>query len=194
MKQIGLTGGIGSGKSTVARFFELLGIPVFNSDLMARKIIETNAEVKSQIKTMFGNDAYFEDGKLNSAFVAETTFSNQEKLNQLNALVHPLVRQAYQKWMELQNSSYVITEAAILIESGRFKDLDGLICVNAPENLRIERVMKRSQLNHSDILQRISNQMNDEKRSPFCTHTITNDDLQAIIPQVLAIHHLIKNK
>ena len=193
MKQIGLTGGIGSGKSTVAKLFELIGIPVFDSDLEARKIMETNTDVVEKIKEMVGSYSYFENGKLNATLVAEKIFTIPEKLTVINALVHPKVRLAYQIWVNQQNSNYVISEAAILIESGRYQDLDALICVNAPESIRIQRVMQRSKLSQSAVMQRIHHQMKEDERAPFCNYTINNNDTQAIIPQVLAIHHQIQN-
>lgn len=193
MKQIGLTGGIGSGKSTVAKLFELIGIPVFDSDLEARKIMETNTDVVEKIKEMVGSYSYFENGKLNATLVAEKIFTIPEKLTVINALVHPKVRLAYQIWVNQQNSNYVISEAAILIESGRYQDLDALICVNAPESIRIQRVMQRSKLSRSAVMQRIHHQMKEDERAPYCNYTINNNDTQAIIPQVLAIHHQIQN-
>jgi len=193
MKQIGLTGGIGSGKSTVAKLFELIGIPVFDSDLEARKIMETNTDVVEKIKEMVGPYSYFENGKLNATLVAEKIFTIPEKLTVINALVHPKVRLAYQIWVTQQNSNYVISEAAILIESGRYQDLDALICVNAPESIRIQRVMQRSKLSQSAVMQRIHHQMIEDERAPYCNYTINNNDTQAIIPQVLAIHHQIQN-
>jgi len=193
MKQIGLTGGIGSGKSTVAKLFELIGIPVFDSDLEARKIMETNTDVVEKIKEMVGSYSYFENGKLNATLVAEKIFTIPEKLTVINALVHPKVRLAYQIWVNQQNSNYVISEAAILIESGRYQDLDALICVNAPESIRIQRVMQRSKLSQSAVMQRIHHQMKEDERAPYCNYTINNNDTQAIIPQVLAIHHQIQN-
>lgn len=188
MKLIGLTGGIGSGKSTVAKLFELLNIPVFNSDIEARKIMETQSDVKEKLIQLVGEHAFFEDGKLNAVLVGKQVFGVPEKLKEINALVHPKVKVAFQHWIALQHTKYVINEAAILIESGRFRDLDALICVNAPENARIKRVMKRSNLSELEVMQRIKNQMNNEERAAYCTYNILNDDFHALIPQVLAIH------
>lgn len=188
MKHVGLTGGIGSGKTTVARVFEQLGIPVFYSDSEAKKLYETDDEIKNWLNSETQSQAFDQSGKLNTHRVAELIFSNEEKLNQFNALVHPKVRKAYNKWAEKQKSAYVITEAAILIESGRYKDLDALICVSAPEELRIDRVVKRNLVSKEVVKQRISHQMTDEQRLPFCTFVIQNDDKTPLIPQILDIH------
>jgi dephospho-CoA kinase len=188
MKHVGLTGGIGSGKTTVAQVFEQLGVPVFYSDSEAKKLYETDVEIKNWLNSETQSQAFDQSGKLNTNRIAELIFSNEEKLKQFNALVHPKVRKAFNEWAEKQKTSYVIIEAAILVETGRYKDLDALICVSAPEELRIDRVLKRNQISKDVVKQRISHQMTDEQRLPFCTFVIENDDKSPLIPQILDIH------
>ena len=193
-KIIGLTGGIGSGKSTAAKYFEELGFPVYNSDLSARRIQNENPTVIQQIKEVFGEQAYDENG-LNRPFIASESFQNKEKLQQLNAIVHPAVFEDFQEWIQQQNSPYIIKEAAILIESGSYKDCDLIIVVVADQEIRITRTIERDQLSREQILARMNNQLSDEERMDYADYTIDNSqDLPYLYQQVERIVNKIKNK
>ncbi len=191
MKKIGLTGGIGSGKSTVAEIFSRLGIPVFISDSIAKELQETDEQLKKQITDLFGEDLYSGD-KLNRSKLAELVFADKKKLEQLNAVVHPAVAKAFEKFCEAnRDAKYVLKESAILFEIGDDKNLDGMIVVAAPDELRIQRVMQRDGVEKANVVQRMNNQMKQEekvKKADFC---IVNDATQLLIPQVLRINETL---
>ncbi len=159
----GITGGIGSGKSTAAKFFEELGIPVYNSDTKAKTIQNENSEVKVKIIAAFGEEAYNENG-LNKPFISKQVFQNNEKLKLLNSIVHPAVFQDFEDWKKAQKSDIVMKEAAILIESGSYKDCDVVISVVVDIETRIARTIERDGLSREEILARINNQISDEER------------------------------
>lgn len=159
----GITGGIGSGKSTAAKFFEELGIPVYNSDTRAKTIQNENSEVKVKIIAAFGEEAYNENG-LNKPFISKQVFQNNEKLKLLNSIVHPAVFQDFEDWKKAQKSDIVMKEAAILIESGSYKDCDVVISVVVDIETRIARTIERDGLSREEILARINNQISDEER------------------------------
>jgi len=188
MLKIGITGGIGSGKSTVARVFETLGIPVYNADDAARRLMQENPELKKQIIILFGEQAY-EHGKLNRSWIAEQVFGNPEKVKALNALVHPATIRDAEKWMHEQQSPYSLKEAALIFESGSEKELDYVIGVDAPQELRIQRVMERDNTTREAILQRMNNQLDESEKIKRCDFIILNDGNQLVIPQVIALHH-----
>lgn len=161
-KVIGLTGGIGSGKTTIANYFATIGVPVYIADDAAKKVMQSE-NIVQQIKTTFG-DSIFEKEILNRSKLAEIVFNNADKLAQLNAIVHPAVKRDFESWLqENKNHDYVIYEAAILFESGRYKECDVIITVTAPEEIRIERVVKRDNTTREQVLSRIKMQWNDEK-------------------------------
>lgn len=175
-KIIGLTGGIGSGKTTIARYFQDLGFPVYIADEQGKKITNT-PEVLESIKTVFGNEV-FDEGILNRAKVSKIVFDNPEKLQKLNAIIHPALAKNFKKWvLKHHNFPYVVKEAAILFESGSYKDCDLIISVVAPLELRIERVMKRDLVTRESVLKRINNQWSDEKRKQNSQYIIENIDL-----------------
>jgi dephospho-CoA kinase len=188
MLKIGLTGGIGSGKSTVAKIFEVLDVPVYDSDAAARQLMITDLDLKEQILHHFGEAAYV-DGQLNRLYLARQVFINPEKLATLNSLVHPVTIRDTEKWVEAQHASYVIKEAALIFESGQDSRLDAVIGVSAPEPLRIQRTMLRDAISREEVLQRMKNQLDEEEKMSRCDYIIHNDDKQAILPQVLDIHH-----
>ncbi|QTV04569.1 dephospho-CoA kinase [Faecalibacter bovis] len=191
-KIIGLTGGIGSGKTTAAKYFEELGFPLYNSDLRARKIQNENPEVIQKIKNLFGEEAYNEDG-MNRHFIAAQTFNDKDKLQQLNAIVHPAVFNDFKNWVDEQNSAYVIKEAAILIESGSYKDCDIIISVIADKEIRIARTIERDGLTREQILTRMANQLSDDERKEFSDYVIDNSqDLTYLYQQVKNIVDNIK--
>lgn len=170
----GITGGIGSGKSTAAKFFEELGIPVYNSDTRAKTIQNENSEVKVKIISAFGEEAYNENG-LNKPYLSKQVFQNNEKLKLLNSIVHPAVFQDFEDWKKAQKSDIVMKEAAILIESGSYKDCDVVISVVVDIETRIARTIKRDGLSREEILARINNQISDEERIAKSDFIIDNN-------------------
>lgn len=191
-KIIGLTGGIGSGKTTAAKYFEELGFPLYNSDLRAKKLQNENPIVIQQITNLFGEEAYNQDG-MNRPFIASQTFNNKEKLQQLNAIVHPAVFADFKNWIDEQNSDYIVKEAAILIESGSYKDCDIIVSVIADKEIRITRTIERDGLTREQVLTRINNQLSDEERKEYSDYIIDNSqDLTYLKQQVKNIVDDIK--
>lgn len=187
MLKIGITGGIGSGKSTVCTIFQILGIPVFNADIEARKLYD-EPRVKEAIMLAFG-DIMYPQGVFDKKAMADLVFQSTDKLKQLNELLHPLVQIQFDTWLQQQVSPYAIKEAALLIEAGSYQQLDALILVTCPMNKRIERVMKRDRVTEDEVLARINKQLSEEDKRTFCQYEIINDDRQLLIPQVLQLHH-----
>lgn len=180
MITIGLTGGIGSGKTTIAQWFQEKGIPVYNSDFEAKKLMNENEDLIQQLIELFGDETY-KNGEYNRSYVASKVFNDKELLNQLNAIVHPAVFKHFDEWLDNQNSSFVVKEAAILFESGSYKDCDYIISVIADEEKRIDRVAKRDQLNEDQIRSRMKNQWTDEQRIEKSDFIIENNkDLKAL--------------
>ena len=191
MLKIGLTGNIGSGKTTVCKIFEVLGIPVFYADDAAKDVMVADAELIGGIKQTFGNQAYFEDGTLNRKHIAGIVFNDKEQLAKLNALVHPAVFRAFDKWVLNQKGApYVLKEAAILFESGSYKKCDRAIMVTAPLDLRIKRVTSRDGITADEVKARNDRQFSEEKKLALANDVIINDDTQLVIPQVLKLHQL----
>ncbi|MBS1731017.1 MAG: dephospho-CoA kinase [Bacteroidetes bacterium] len=191
-KKIGLTGGIGSGKSIVAKIFEILGIPVFNADFMAKKIMNDHADIREKIIQIFGKEIY-QRGQLDRAQLAAIVFNDKNKLSQLNSVIHPATIEAADKWMAEQSSPYMIKEAALLFEAGAEKNLDMVIGVYAPMNIRIQRIISRDQMSVEQAEERMKNQMDDQVKMSLCDHVIINDETQFVIPQILRIHQIILN-
>ncbi len=187
MVKIGLTGGIGSGKSTVAKIFETLGIPVYYADTEAKRLMNSNEKIKVSIKQHFGEAAYKND-ELDRKYLADIVFNNPEKLELLNALIHPVTINDAEEWMQKQAAPYSIKEAALLFESGAAENLDFIVGVYAPQALRIKRVMKRDNLSPDEILKRINRQVNEEMKMKLCDFVITNNEQELLIPQVLKLH------
>jgi dephospho-CoA kinase len=187
MLKLGLTGGIGSGKSTVAKVFETLGIPVYYADNAARRIMNENEQLKQDIIKHFGAESYI-NNMLNRPFISRQVFNNKEKLALLNSLVHPATIRDSEQWMQLQKTPYTIKEAALIFESGMQQYLDYIIGVSAPEELRIERTIKRDGINREEVVSRIKNQVDEEKKISLCDFIIYNDEQQAILPQVIELH------
>jgi len=185
--RIGITGGIGSGKTTVARIFEVLGIPVYYADEAAKKIMNEDETLKAQIIHHFGKDAYTE-GKLNRPYLAAIVFADKNKLNLLNSLVHPATIRNSLAWMKSQIAPYSLREAALIFESGVQGQLDYVIGVSAPLDLRVKRAMTRDNLTMAQVHERMDRQINETIKMRLCDFVIVNDDAKAIIPQVMLLH------
>lgn len=191
-KTIGLTGGIGSGKSTVAKIFKAMGIPVFNSDVAAKLIVNSNKDIIDAIKNRFG-DVYI-DGILDSSKLAHLVFNDAEALKELNNIVHPKVGEAFQNWMDQhQDFPFLIKEAAILIESGAYKSVDEIVLVTAPKKLRINRVISRDGSTKEAVLGRIGTQLSDDEKNKYANYVICNDGEMMLVPQVLKIIEQLKS-
>ncbi len=194
MLKVGVTGGIGSGKSVVCRVFTTLGIPVFNADDAGKYLMANDATVIASVKTLLGNGVYI-NNQPNRKLIADAVFKNPALLSQLNAIIHPAVLAYGNKWMAEQTSPYTIKEAAILFESGSYKELDVIIGVYAPKDIRLKRVLERdAAMTAEKALQRMANQMDEDEKMKRCDYVITNDGDTAIIPQVLDIHQTLLKK
>ncbi len=187
MKVVGVTGGIGAGKSMVCSVFATLGVPIFNADLEAKKLYDDHPELLISLREIFGNEI-FKNGILDKKRLAELVFSDGLKLEHLNQLVHPLVAQSFLAWKKKQRAPYIIREAAILIESKTFEDCDHIILISAPESLKIQRTMQRSGLCSDQVKSRMKEQLTDEQRRPFCDFEVLNDEQQMILPMISFIH------
>jgi len=190
MLKVGITGGIGSGKSTVSRFFSELGVPVYNSDKRAKFLMQHDDSIIIKIKKEFGDNSYL-NNQLNRSYIAEIVFKNELKLKQLNAIVHPVVRTDFNNWLsQNSNANFVIKEAAIMIESGAYKDLDKLIVVNANREQKIKWIKKRDNLLLEDIENRIQNQLSDKIRNQYADFIIENSSSKKELKQqVLSIYN-----
>ena len=188
MLKVGITGGIGSGKSYVCDIFKRLGIPVFHADSVSQEIVEADSIVKKQIVDLFGPEIYLE-GKLNRKAVSEAVFKERDMLEKLNRIIHPAVFNQFETWARKYNNlPYIVKEAAIIFESGGDKFLDFVITISAPEELRITRVIKRDQAERKSVLARIKNQWNDEQRVKKSDFVIINDEKTLLLPQIVKIH------
>jgi dephospho-CoA kinase len=188
MLRIGLTGGIGSGKSTVARVFETLGIPVYYADDAAKRLMNQDPAIRSALKEMFGEACYLDSGALNRAYLASVVFENPEKREQLNQLIHPATIADANKWLSEQHAVYALREAALLFESGAAEGLDYVIGVSAPASLRMQRVIKRDQLSEEAVQKRMATQLQDTIKLKLCDFVIVNDERVGLLPQVLDLH------
>ncbi len=192
MIKIGITGGIGSGKTTVCKVFELLGVPVYYADIEAKQILDSNLEVRSNILNTFGNSVLNNEEKIDKKKLASLVFNNKENLEKLNSIVHPAVREHFENWLQQHsNQKYILKEAAILFESGSYKLVDKVIAVVAPLELKISRTMQRDKVSQAEVELRISNQLNDDEKIKRSQFVIYNDEQQLLIPQILNIHDQI---
>jgi dephospho-CoA kinase len=185
--KIGLTGGLGSGKSTIAKIFEVLGVPVYYADTEAKRIMNEDVQLKASIIKHFGAEAYIEN-QLNRAYVSSIVFNNREKLSLLNSLVHPITIRDSKNWISKQTTPYAIKEAALIFESGTHEYLDYVIGVSAPMHLRIQRAMQRDQMTRDQVEQRMSKQIEEVIKMHLCDFVIHNDEVKPVIPQVLELH------
>ncbi|MBM3444915.1 MAG: dephospho-CoA kinase [Bacteroidetes bacterium] len=187
MLKVGLTGGMGSGKSTVAQIFEVMGVPVYYADAEAKKIMSSHPKLIQEIKKLFGQDAYT-NGQLNRSLIAEKVFKQKDLLNQLNALVHPYTIAHAKEWMNQQTAPYAIKEAALIFESGIQGEFDVIIGVSAPHALRVQRTMKRDGIGYDQVMDRLQHQIDEEIKLRLCDEIIINDEQKMLVPQVLALH------
>ena len=188
MLKIGLTGGIGAGKSTVASIFKVLGVPVFDADATAKNILNTDSVLREQIADTFGSETY-KNGLLDRKYLATLVFNNSEQLAKLNALVHPATIAAMEKWTSgFTDMPYIIKEAALLFEAGTHEGLDYIIGVTAPVELRMTRVMARDHVLREEVLSRMQHQLDDTEKMKRCNFVIDNNETSLVIPQVLALH------
>ncbi len=189
MLKIGITGGIGSGKSTVAKVFEQLGVPIYNADYWAKEIMNTEPLVKKRLAEIFGNNIYDCEGKADRKKIAEIVFNDKSKLNELNSVIHPAVWLHGENWLKQHTAKpYILKEAAILFESGGNKGLDKVIMISAPKEIRLERVTKRDNVTREEVEARMANQWDDEQKIKLSDFVIVNDGKQLVIPQVMEIH------
>jgi dephospho-CoA kinase len=193
MYRVGLTGGIGSGKSTVARILETLGIPVYYADDAAKTIMNTDAGLRQQIIQHFGEASYAE-GTLQRKYLADIVFNDPEKLALLNSLIHPVTIRHSEQWFRRQSTPYAVREAALLFESGASENLGFIIGVYAPKHLRLQRVIKRDGLSADEIQKRMNRQINEEMKMKLCDAVIRNDEQELVIPQVMELHERLLEK
>lgn len=190
---VGLTGGIGSGKSTVAKLFEVLGVPVYNSDVRGKEMYY-KPEVKEQVIRLIGTNAYDSEGKLDPAHISKIVFNDSNVLRKINSIIHPAVENDFKEFAK-NNSDHqlVIMESALLFEAGIYKRLDKTILVTSPIELRIARVTARDGVTQEEVLKRISHQLPDEQKIPLSDFVIRNDEAEGLIPQVIAVFEKLKN-
>ncbi len=190
--KIGITGGIGSGKSTVCRVFKIIGIPIFEADQVAKQLLQTRSEIKEGLIHLFGKEVYSEDGTIDRKKLASIIFNDDVQLRKMNALVHPVVRNEFQQWVKQQNSPYVIHEAAILFESGFYKMMDFTILVSAPEEERIQRVMQRDGVSKKQVKERLAKQWTDAERRKLADKEIINDNKNPVIPEIIKLDKIVR--
>jgi dephospho-CoA kinase len=189
MLKIGITGNIGSGKTTVSKLFELMGVPVFYADDAAKNMMVTDDVLIKEIKQAFGPESYFNNGSLNRKYIAGIVFNDEVQLAKLNAITHPAVFRAFDNWVaQIIDAPYVIKEAALLFESTSYKMCDKSVMVSAPLEMRIKRVMQRDGITRAEVESRNSRQFSEEKKIALANYVIKNDETALIIPQVLKLH------
>lgn len=189
MKLIGLTGGIGSGKSTIARMFEELGVPVYYADQEAKKLMHSSI-IKNKLISLFGKESY-ENDELNTVYIAKIVFKDKNKLSELNKIVHPEVNKHFKNWIKKQKATYVIQENAIIFESKNQNDFDYIIAVTAPQELKIERVINRDHTSKESVLARMDNQLDDTFKIKNSNYVIHNTDLKESKNQVFKLHEVL---
>ena len=191
MITVGITGGIGSGKTIICKVFKQLNVPVYNADSEAKILIATDKQVQSKITAVFGENI-FRDGELDRKKLAEIVFNDSSALKKLNNIVHPAINNHFQTWLLSQTHPYVIKEAAILFESGSYKLMNYTVTVTAPESVRIQRVMKRDNIPQEAVKKRMENQMSDQEKIKRSNFVIYNDDKQLVLPQVIDLDKKFK--
>lgn len=189
---VGITGGIGSGKTTVAKIFEKMGIPIYIADEKSRERTATDPRIKSYIQETYGNELFDSDGSLKRKVLGEIVFPDKDKLKALNEVIHPIVAEDFKDWLAQQNAPYILKEAAVLFESGTYNDCDYIIVVVAPRELRIKRVMERSGLTREEIESRMNHQWSDDDKIALSDFVIRNGEDDALMPQIFEIHEDLK--
>jgi dephospho-CoA kinase len=192
MLKVGLTGGIGAGKSTVAHIFEILGIPVYHADQEAKRLMQTNPSLIEKIKIAFSEKAYVE-GILDRQYLSSLVFNNKQQLELLNSIVHPFTIQDGLEWMKKQNSPYAIKEAALIFESGSQGEFDFIIGVFAPPAMRIHRTIQRDQVEREKVMSRMEKQLDENIKMKLCNHVLINNEQTLLTPQVIALHEQLIN-
>lgn len=193
MKKIGITGGIGSGKTTVCEIFKLLGVPVFHADDEAKNLQNNDLHIRELLIKLFGKDIYFPDGLLDRKKLARLIFNDSEALAKVNSIIHPAVRKSFLKWSDnYQDADYILYEAAILLESGYASDFDRTILVLADEKVRIERVIRRDHVSEELVKQRINNQMPENKKIKMVDFIVENSNEKLLFPQIIELDKLIR--
>ena len=190
MKVLGLTGGIGSGKTTVAKIFMELGVPVYIADDQAKKLMHSDVQVQKEIISLFGKEAY-DNGKLNRSFLAQQVFADKELLEKLNAIVHPAVGKNFEEWKKNQTAPYVVYEAAILFEKGGYKKCSKNLLITAPRKVRLQRIISRDQATPAEVEARMNNQWSDKKKTLLADFIIENKDLEQTRREVRKIHQIM---
>lgn len=190
MIKLGLTGGIGSGKTTIAKVFQEFGVPVYYADIEAKKFLAYDL-VKKRLKELFGSSVISEDNTVDKVALAAIVFTDEEELAKLNALIHPLLEKDFEKWVENQDAPYIVKEAAILFEAGFDRSVDKILSISAPLEQRIQRVMQRDQVNRQQVLDRISKQWTDEEREEKSDFIIQNGNSDMVLQKVLDVHKML---
>ena len=192
MKKIGLTGGIGSGKSTIAQAIKHIGYPVYIADEEAARLMNSHPDIRKDITERLGANCYTSEGHINKPVLAQIIFENKEALEEVNRIVHPRVMEAFEQWAAMQSASLVFCETAILYESGLERYFDAVICVTAPEEVRVRRVMERDRCELKDVMARVRNQMDEDEKCQRANFVIYNDGEHMAIPQVLDVLHKLQ--
>ena len=194
MFKVGITGGIGSGKTLVCSIFESIGLPIYCADDRAKFLIKEDPNLKKRIIDLLGPESYLDNGEYNRAWVGKKVFADRQKLEALNHLVHPAVHKDAEEWFQKQNANYAIYEAALIIEGKTQDTFDALICVTAPKELRINRVMKRNGITREAVENRINKQSSDNEKRKHCHFEIINDEQHFLIPQVYRINKILQDR
>lgn len=192
--KVGITGGIGAGKSYISRVFKALGVPFYDADREAKLLMDTDLKIRTALVEMFGQEVYNNEGRLDRSYIAAQVFGDSKKLDKLNAIVHPIVIQHAEEWAMRQSFPYTLKEAALLFESGSYKNLDHTILVTAPLEKRIERVMLRDSMSREQVMERVSKQLPDRDKEVLADSIIVNDGVTPLLPQILHLHEkFLKN-
>jgi len=189
MLRVGITGGIGSGKTTVCKIFESIGIAVYYADAQAKELMYRDPNLKSAIKALLGTEAYHSNGRPNRKVIATKIFADKALLQGINQLVHPAVRAHFLLWSQQQTSAYVLQEAALLVENGSYQQMDALITVTAPLPIRVARVMARDKVTESAVMARVSSQLPEEEKVAVADYVINNDGQHSLVKQVWSLHN-----
>jgi len=193
-KLIGITGGIGSGKSFVCSIFRKLGVPVYDADIESKQLVNTSKIIKAKLIAHYGNDIYLDSGMLNKHKLSEIIFNNKEDLEKVNNIIHPEVFNNFNTWCKKNSdNNYLIQEAAIMFESGSNMLMDAVIFIDAPEDIRIKRVVERNNVTEQDVKKIIDNQMRPEEKKKLSDYIIINDDKELLLPQIIKLHNIFNN-